>query len=154
MSLAANTQRRLETTAVACSYAAKAIVASCLFLIRYALLVASIYPREEPCIIKNAYNYTDPCHLYTQLLASTAYFFANTVLPSLSISRPSCVPRPAASSSRCHDSASLSRTASSAALVRMPHASYMLIVWPGSRPVHLDTNCDARRGFPACRMSL
>jgi hypothetical protein len=48
----------------------------------------------------------------------------------------------------------LRRTASSAALTRSPHFSYMVIDWPGSSPVHFGTNKAASRGFPACNVRL
>lgn len=90
--------------------------------------------------------------LHNSLVTLLGYFL-NT-LPSRSISRPSCVPRPAASNSLCHSLASLSRTASSAALTRMPHFSYISIVAPVSTPVHFGTNWAASRGFPACNTML
>lgn len=82
------------------------------------------------------------------------FYFLNTVCPSLSISRPSCVPLPAASSSRSHDSASFNLTASCAALTRMPHFSYIVIVSPGSNPTHLGMNTAASRGLPAWSVKL
>jgi hypothetical protein len=62
------------------------------------------------------------------------HHFLNTEAPSLSISLPSAVFFPAASRRRSHASASLVLTASSAALTRMPHFSYMVTVAPASRP--------------------
>ena len=85
---------------------------------------------------------------------SQASYSLNTVLPSLSISLPSWVPRPAASSSLVQAWASRALTASSAALTSMPHFSYMLMAWPASSPVHLGTKVAANRGLPACRIWL
>ena len=85
---------------------------------------------------------------------SSTCHFLNTAIPNLSISRPSWVFRPAASSSFAHVSASLILTASSAARTRIPHFSYMVMISAGSRPVHLGTKTAARRGLPACRVWL
>lgn len=82
------------------------------------------------------------------------YFLAKTACPRRSISLPSAVPVPAASSNRCQASESLTLRASAAALTRIPHFSYMAMAAPGSRFVHLGTNMEARRGLPACKVRL
>lgn len=48
----------------------------------------------------------------------------------------------------------MSLTASSAALVRMPHFSYMVMLSPCSMLVHLGMKTAARRGLPAWRVRL
>lgn len=93
-----------------------------------------------------------PCSPYIVLFRYI--YFLNAALPSRSISRPSWEPRPAASSSLSHASTFLWRIASSAAFTRMPHFSYIVIVSPGARPLHLGTNIAATRGFPACNVRL
>ena len=84
---------------------------------------------------------------------SLSYLF--NPAPSRSISRPSTVPTPAASLNRSTASTSLALTASSAALIRIPHFSYMDIVSPGWRlGAALGMNTEASLGLPAERMRL
>jgi hypothetical protein len=75
--------------------------------------------------------------------------------PSRSISRPSTVPTPAASLNRSTVTTSLALTASSAALIRIPHFSYIDIVSPGWRlGAALGMNTEASLGLPAERTRL
>ena len=75
--------------------------------------------------------------------------------PNLSISLPSTVPTPAAVRNRSTASTSLIFTASSAALIRIPHFSYIVIVSPGWRVgAALGMKTAASLGLPAERMRL
>lgn len=108
-------------------------------------------------IIKKAKSAADPCSRNPMLPILSTHpppHFLKIFAPSLSISLPSVDVLPAASHSLCHASASLILTASSAALTRMPHFSYMVTDSPCSRPVHLGINAAARRGLPAWRVRL
>lgn len=89
------------------------------------------------------------CWLLCHSFQPKTLHFLKTCNPNLSISLPSLVFRPAASKSLAHDSASRILTASSAALTRRPHFSYIVIDCPGSRFVHLGIKTAARRGLPA-----
>lgn len=82
------------------------------------------------------------------------FYFLENGAPKRSISLPSAVVFPAASRRRIQVSASLALTASSAALTRMPHFSYMATAAPGSRLAHFGMKTAARRALPACRTTL
>lgn len=70
-----------------------------------------------------------------------------------SISLPSAVPTPAAFLSRSKVSTSFALTASSAALTRIPHFSYIdMTVAAGRLGAALGINSAASLGFPAERM--